>query len=148
MKIVKVSSNQKGLTFKVFKDMFYQTFNQSGHQCHLNDETSWEGRETSLDNFFFFCSLVEKWFSMLSWIKRRLGWLQLLSLGESVIFMRIPPGSGTSIVTWLLVSSTPIRVHKWTVMQQRVFRLWYWSLFLQTICEYWRSGTLCLPIYY
>ena len=47
---------------------------------------------------------MEKRFSMLSWIKRRLGWLQLLSLGESLIFIRIPPGSGTSIVTWLLVS--------------------------------------------
>jgi len=81
----------------------------------------------------FFSSLMEKRFSMLSWIKRRLGWLQLLSLGESLIFMRIPPGSGTSIVTWLLVYFTPICVHKWTVMEQRVSQLWYWSLFLQTM---------------
>lgn len=58
MKIVKVSSHQKGLTCKVFKDIFYQTFNQRCHQCYLNDETSWEGRETSLDNFGVFCLFV------------------------------------------------------------------------------------------
>lgn len=58
-----------------------------------------------------FSSLVEKQFRRLSWIKKTLGWFQLLSSGE--IFMKISPGSGTSIFPWLLVSPTPICINKW-----------------------------------
>ena len=60
-----------------------------------------------------FSSSVEKQFSRLSWIKKTLGWFQSLSSGKTLIFMRIPPGSGTSILPWHLVSSTPICINKW-----------------------------------